>query len=91
MAERAVVIASAQGLHARPAKLFAELAARQPVTVYVHKDDRPGVPATSLLGLMTLGATQGTEVVLRAEGDGAGEAVDALAELLSRDLDATEA
>ena len=44
--------------------------------------------ATSILGVMALGAKHGEEVVLSAEGEGADEALDQLVELLSRDLDA---
>ena len=52
---------------------------------------RPGedaVDATSILGVMALGAKHGEEVVLTADGDGADEALDGLVALLSRDLDA---
>ena len=48
------------------------------------------VQASSMLMLMTLGAGQGDEVTLRAEGEGAEESVNALADLLEKDLDAEE-
>jgi len=88
MAERTVKIASASGLHARPASIFTKAAAEQPAPVSIAKDGGPAVQASSILSLMTLGAVQGDEVTLRAEGDGAEEAVAALAELLETDLDA---
>jgi phosphocarrier protein len=44
--------------------------------------------AGSILSLMGLGASQGTVVTLKAEGDGAEEALDALVALLETDLDA---
>lgn len=44
-----------------------------------------------MLGVLSLGVVQGTEVTLEAEGPGAEEALDALAALLARDLDADEA
>ena len=44
--------------------------------------------ASSILSLMTLGAEHGSEVVLRAEGDGADAALDALVKMLETDLDA---
>jgi phosphocarrier protein len=43
-----------------------------------------------MLAVLALGAVRGTEVTLNAEGPGADEALDSLAELLSRDLDAEE-
>ncbi|KAB2339974.1 HPr family phosphocarrier protein [Actinomadura rudentiformis] len=88
MPERIVTIASAQGLHARPAKIFVEAAARQPVAVSIGAGDRAPVPATSMLSVLALGAAQGTQVILRAEGDQADAALDELADLLSQDLDA---
>jgi phosphocarrier protein HPr len=46
------------------------------------------VNAASLLSLLTLGAEFGDEVTLSAEGEGAETALDELAEMLGRDLDA---
>ncbi|MEU0487316.1 HPr family phosphocarrier protein [Streptosporangium sp. NPDC006013] len=48
------------------------------------------VPANSMLAVLALGATHGTEVTLDAEGPGADEALASLADLLARDLDAEE-
>lgn len=90
MPERSVIIGSAQGLHARPAKIFVQTAARQPVPVSIRVGDRAPVPANSMLGVLSLGAARGTEVTLSAEGDGAAEVLDELAALLAGDLDAGE-
>lgn len=92
MYQRRTLVASSVGLHARPAGLVARTAADQPVKVRIAKvsDGVVGdaVDATSVLGLMTLGAGFGDEVELSAEGDQARTSVDALAELIARDLDA---
>ena len=45
--------------------------------------------ASSMLSLMSLGASHGDVVVLRAEGEGADAALDALVKVLETDLDAT--
>ncbi|MFC4002356.1 HPr family phosphocarrier protein [Prauserella oleivorans] len=87
MPQRRVTVASAVGLHARPAALVAKAAAAQPVTVTIAKDGCDPVPAGSVLNLMTLGARHGDAVVIAADGDGAEEAVDAIAELVASDLD----
>ncbi|WP_439664683.1 HPr family phosphocarrier protein [Lentzea sp. HUAS TT2] len=87
MAERRVTVASKVGLHARPAALLAKAAADQPVTVTISKDGGEAVEAASVLGLMTLGAMHGDEVVLSADGDGADAALDAIAELIATDHD----
>jgi phosphocarrier protein HPr len=78
MSERQVTIGSKVGLHARPASLFAKAV----------KDAGVPVNAASLLSLLTLGAEFGDEVTLSAEGEGAETALDGLAEMLGRDLDA---
>jgi phosphocarrier protein len=87
MPERRVTVASQVGLHARPAALLAKAAAEQPVPVTIRKEGGQPVQAASVLGLMTLGAMHGDEVVLSAEGDGADTALDALADLIGTDLD----
>jgi phosphocarrier protein HPr len=91
MPERKVTVGSARGLHARPAKIFVEAAARQAVQVSISAPGRPPVPAASLLAVLTLGAAHGTEVTLHADGDQADQALDELAALLTADLDAEEA
>lgn len=88
MTTRTVIVGSASGLHARPAALFVAAAARQPVPVTIRLGAGKPVPARSILAVLSLGAKHGSEVTLEAEGEGAQQAVDALAELLARDLDA---
>ncbi|UPO76733.1 MULTISPECIES: HPr family phosphocarrier protein [Arthrobacter] len=91
MPERSATIASRVGLHARPASLFAEAAAAQPVEVTIGMEGDPAedaMDATSMLALMSLGASHGDVVVLRAEGEGADAALDELVKVLETDLDA---
>ncbi|SEH03315.1 phosphocarrier protein [Nonomuraea solani] len=89
MAQRTVAVASASGLHARPAKLFVQAAVKAGVPVTIRLGEK-AVPAKSMLGVLSLGAVRGTEVTLEADGPGAEEALDTLAALLARDLDAEE-
>jgi phosphocarrier protein len=90
MATRTATVGSASGLHARPAAIFVAAAAAQPVRVTIRTGEKRPVPANSMLSVLSLGARRGTEVVIEAEGEGADAALDALAELLARDLDAEE-
>jgi phosphocarrier protein len=85
MAERTVRIASPHGLHARPAAVFVKAAAKAGVPVTISRNGGDPVNAASMLSVLTLNAAQGDEVVLRAEGDGADDALDALVALLSDD------
>ena len=91
MAEREATIASRVGLHARPAAIFAEAAGDLPVEVTIaaqgeHADE--AMDAASILSLQSLGAKHGDVVVLRAEGEGAEEALDTLVKILETDHDA---
>jgi phosphotransferase system HPr (HPr) family protein len=69
-------------LHARPAGKFSQEAARHAAQVTVLAGEKE-VDARSVLLVMSLGATAGTEVTIRATGDDADEAADALAQLLA--------
>lgn len=83
MPERRVTVAIAEGLHARPAALFVQLAGRQPVPVTIRKDGGTPASAGSILAVMALGAKGGDDVVLAAEGEGAQASLDALADFLA--------
>jgi phosphocarrier protein len=78
---RVVTICNVRGLHARAAARFVALAERFGASVEVVKDGQ-AVSAQSIMGLMMLGAGQGTPIELRAEGWGAKEALEALAALV---------
>ncbi len=83
---RHVVVAIAEGLHARPAALFVKAAAAQPAAVRIAKGAGEPVDAASILGVMTLGVAAGDEVVLStaSDDDAAAAALDALATFLEQ-------
>ena len=88
MPTRTVTIASAVGLHARPAALFVQAATATGLPVTIATSSGDPVDARSILAVMALGAKHGEEVTLSAGGDDAEAKLDSLVELLSRDLDA---
>jgi len=91
MSERKATIASRVGLHARPASIFAAAVGELPIEVTIGMEGAPvedAMDASSILSLMSLGAANGDVVVLRAEGEGADEALAALVKILETDLDA---
>jgi phosphocarrier protein len=88
MPERRVVVGSKVGLHARPAALFVQAAARQPVKVTIAKDGKPPVDAKSILAVLGMDVRGGEEVILAAEGEGAEAALDDLAAVVAADHDA---
>lgn len=87
MPARTVKVASTSGLHARPAAIFSQSASEQPVAVTIETADAGPVKASSILMLLTLNVDHGDEVTLRAEGEGAEEALETLASLLETNLD----
>ena len=88
MATRTVVIGSKVGLHARPASLFTQQVDATGLDIWIAADGQEPVDASSILMVMSLGVGHGEEVTLTSDDEGADEALDALVELLSRDLDA---
>lgn len=76
------------GLHARPAALFAQTAARFAADVRVRDITTDGalVNAKSLISVVGLGAGQGHEIAITAAGTDAPDALDALQELVEKTL-----
>lgn len=87
MAEVKVTVGSSVGLHARPAALFVQAAARQTVPVRISKDGTEPVDARSILSVIGLDARGGDEVVLYADGPEADEALRELSEFVAADHD----
>ena len=69
-------------LHARPAGKLAQTAARFNSAIRLDCGAK-SVNPKGVLAVMSLGATAGTSVTLRAEGDDAEQAVQALADVLA--------
>ena len=84
---RTIRIGSSNGLHARPAKLFAQAVKDSGMTVTISKGSGAPVNAASILGGISLGAEKGDYVTLVTEGDDAVNVLDKLAELLTTDFD----
>jgi phosphocarrier protein HPr len=76
--ERNVQIVNEAGIHARPAAEIVKTAARFRSEITIVKDGLD-VNAKSIMGVMMLAAECGSTVTLRAIGDDAQEAIDAIA------------
>ena len=85
IAKRTVSVVHRQGLHARPAALFVQMAKRFSCRVTVKKG-RKIVDGKSIMGLLTLAAGRAARVSLVTDGPDAGEALEALAQLLTQPL-----
>ncbi|HEU4964087.1 MAG TPA: HPr family phosphocarrier protein [Bacilli bacterium] len=84
MAERTAIVKLHAGLHARPAALFVQEANRFASEVFVEKQGK-SVNAKSIMGIMSLAISSGSEVIIRAEGPDAEQAVTKLADLVEQE------
>jgi phosphocarrier protein HPr len=81
--ERSTTIKNRLGLHARPAAEVVKTAGRFRSDITVGKDGM-WVNAKSILGVMTLAAEYGSTLTVRAEGEDAEQAAEALIAVLQK-------
>ncbi len=81
MTNAEVILNNATGLHARPASDFVQKASKFKAEVKIIKDGRK-FNAKSIMSILSMGAGQGTKLVIEAEGEDEQEAVNALKELI---------
>ncbi|NQT75241.1 MAG: HPr family phosphocarrier protein [Candidatus Omnitrophica bacterium] len=82
MIEKKLIIKNKQGLHARPAALFVQIANKYESEVTVKKG-KEEVNGKSIMGLMTLAAEKGTSINLKIDGPDAKEAMQELEQIIS--------
>ncbi|MFI3225920.1 MAG: HPr family phosphocarrier protein [Clostridia bacterium] len=85
MFTKEVTVTNQVGLYARPATFFIQKANEFKSTILVEKEDRR-VNAKSLLGILSLGITKDSVITLTADGPDAEEAVTALVNLVTSNL-----
>ncbi len=81
---RKVLIKNKQGLHARPAALFVQLANRFDSIISVSKD-KEQINGKSIMGILMLAAEKGSYIEIIAEGNDAEEAIAELESLVSEE------
>ena len=84
MAERQVEVKLKSGLQARQAALFVQEANRYQADVYLQKDEKK-VNAKSIMGIMSLAISKGSNVVISAEGSDEEQAVSGLIEMIQKE------
>ncbi len=82
--EKKITVRNKQGLHARPAALFVQIANKYDASIKVLKDDQV-VNGKSIMGILMLAAEKDSEVTLVAEGSDSEEAIRELEILLGYD------
>lgn len=79
--EKKVTIINETGLHARPASMFVKKASEFKSSVeLVHEGEK--VNAKSIMGIMKLGLSKGTEVTIETHGEDEELALNSIVELI---------
>ena len=81
--QKEVIVKSTQGLHARPAALFVQIAVKYDSNLTVRKDDE-SVNGKSIMGILMLGIQQNTKITLIIEGADAHQLMSELEEFLNK-------
>ena len=81
-ASKKIVVKNKLGLHARPAALFVQAANKFDSHITVKKDNER-VNGKSIMGILMLGAEQGSLITVEAEGPDAKTAISELERLVS--------
>ena len=79
--EQTVKVTNKSGIHARPASVFVQTAAKFKSKVTVTAKGKT-VDAKSILMIMSMGLVKDTDIVIKAEGEDASAAVKALVDLV---------
>lgn len=79
-----MIVKNKQGLHARPAALFVQLANKFDARITVRRDDEE-VNGKSIMGILMLGAEKGSVIIIEAEGEDAHSAMLELEKIVTRE------
>ena len=81
--EKELIVKNPQGLHARPAALFVQIASRYNAKITVTKNGE-SVNGKSIMGLLMLGAQHNSSLMVIAEGEDAEKAIQEITEFLNQ-------
>ncbi|MBU1125814.1 MAG: HPr family phosphocarrier protein [Candidatus Omnitrophica bacterium] len=79
-----MIVKNNQGLHARPAALFVQIANKFDARIKVRRDEEE-VNGKSIMGILMLGAEKGSSIVVEADGEDAQQAVDELEKIIEQE------
>lgn len=82
--EKELVVKSPQGLHARPAAMFVQIASKFNSSITLKKGSER-VNGKSIMGILTLGANKNSKIVLEINGDDADQVLKELEEFLGKE------
>lgn len=77
-------IVAEAGIHARPATLLVQTASKFASDINLEFNGK-SVNLKSIMGVMSLGVGQGSDVTITADGDDAAEAMEAISETMTKE------
>jgi phosphocarrier protein HPr len=86
MIEKTVKIVNQAGLHTRPAATIVKMAAKYKCDFFISKDGI-NINGKSIIGVMTLAAEKGSELVLTFDGEDEKQAAEEISDYFSRGFD----
>lgn len=84
--KKELIVNNRQGLHARPAAVFVQIANKFDARITVRHDEEE-VNGKSIMGILMLGAEKGSLIVIEAEGADAEKALEELEKIISSEED----
>ena len=84
MEKREFKVIAETGIHARPATLLVQAASKFSSDINLEYSGK-SVNLKSIMGVMSLGVGQGSEISISAEGDDEKEAIDAIADTMKKE------
>lgn len=82
--KKKLIVKNKQGLHARPAALFVQIANKFDSRITVRRDDEE-VNGKSIMGILMLGAEQGSQIMIEVEGHDAESAMEELEKIINQE------
>jgi phosphocarrier protein HPr len=86
MIEKKVSVVNKKGIHTRPAAVLVKTAAKYASDFYILKDGME-INGKSIIGVMSLAAEEGAELIIRVDGNDEQEALQAISEVFARGFD----
>lgn len=80
--KKKIIVKNKQGLHARPAALFVQVANKFDARITVRRD-KEEVNGKSIMGILMLGAEKGSTIIIEADGSDADPAIAELEKIVA--------
>jgi len=84
LVKKKILVNNKQGLHARPAAMFVQIANKFNARITVS-NDHEAVNGKSIMGILMLGAEKGSQIIIEADGEDAHLAMSELEKIINQE------